>query len=172
MWRYKGRKITCWYLYVQAILKAETYAGKAYGKGYFLQLKCVCLVTTTPKNRARLIRSGLRAKFTTVPVKLKVNNCWNFERWLEITGMSMLVKQTSFVLLWSVIFCVRKAVVAWCVRWHIYTYCYSTQSKSLTLTVSKKHGFEHSFIFNWRANPPGWIAFGTKASTFLKSIIL
>ena len=71
-----------------------------------------------------IIKSCPRAKFCFL-FPVKVSNCWNFQRWLKRTQMSMLVKQTSFVSLRSVLFCVRTnkicllAAVAWCeVRHH------------------------------------------------------
>ena len=64
-----------------------------------------------------IIRSCPRAKFCFL-VPVKVNNCSNFQRWLERTQMSMLVKQTSLVSLWSVLFCVRTNKICYWLQLH------------------------------------------------------
>ena len=118
MRRCKGRKIG--FLICTSNLKCRDVCLKSVWRGVFLLQKCVCLVTPrTTHVYYYYIRSCPRAKFCFL-FPVKVNNCWNFQRWLERTQMSMLVKQTSFVSLWSVLFCVRTnkicllAVVAWC----------------------------------------------------------
>ena len=45
---------------------------------------------------------------------LKMNNCYHFRRCLQTTRVWNLVKQTSFVSLWSVLFCARTNLPVGC----------------------------------------------------------